>query len=392
MADQEVLYHILEYLHTLSSSSTSSSSSTLSTTCTEITTLLEKEFSLSYTPETFRQYSTYPVPLNKIIEAGKNALNVKSFQQTVDEVSTNTKFEAFKDTVEQKGFFQGTTEGSLEYLQRYAKLVHKFQEKAASAGPDQVELQRQAEEAKLKGNTAIAAKDFKGALNFYSEAIRLSSDGPSSHVYYCNRAAAYCYLNNYEEAVQDCLSSIALSPDYVKAFSRLGLAYYHQEKFQEALDAYERAAELEPDNSATKDSIRQVKSKIKKASNKSAATTTGGAGGLDGLPGGAAGLSGLMGNPAMKKALDQVGGTSGLANLMKDPQMMAMAQQMMKDPAMMQQAMSMLGGGGGAGGGMPDMSALAGLMGGLGGGAGGDVPSSSSAGKGGKKPFKGFEE
>eukprot|EP01039_Chlorochromonas_danica_P009660 gene9660-10680_t len=355
MADQEVIYHILEYLHSLPSSSSSKRA--------EITALLEKEFSISYTPETFRQYSTYPVPLNKIIEAGKNALNVKSFQETVDEVSTNTKFEAFKETVEQKGFFQGTTEGSLEYLQRYAKLVHKFQEKAASAGPDQAELERQAEEAKLKGNTAIAAKDFNAALSFYSESIRLSSDGPNSHVYYCNRAAAYCYLNLYEEAVQDCLSSIALSPDYVKAFSRLGLAYYHQEKFQEALDAYERAAELEPDNSATKDSIRQIKTKIKKASNKSAATTTGGAGGLDGLPGGAAGLSGLMGNPAMKKALDQVGGTSGLANLMKDPQMMAMAQQMMKDPAMMQQAMSMLGGGGGgAGGGMPDMSALAGLM------------------------------
>ena len=42
----------------------------------------------------------------------------------------------------------------------------------------------------------------------------------------------------------------------------------------------------------------------------------------------------------------------GLAGLMKDPQMMAMAQNMMKNPAMLQQAMSMMGGGaGGAPGG-----------------------------------------
>jgi hypothetical protein len=63
---------------------------------------------------------------------------------------------------------------------------------------------------------------------------------------------------------------------------------------------------------------------------------------------------------------------------MKDPQMMAMAQKMMQNPAALQQAMSMLGG---SGGGMPDLSAMAGLMGG---GNPGAKPK--------KGQFKGFEE
>lgn len=385
MADSQIIFHILEYLNSLKAVGANADS------IDTITSLLESEFSVSYNAESFQQYSTYPVDLAAIIEAGKASLKAKSFVEMEVDAKANPKFGAFYDTVVSRGYFNNSEEGSLEYLQRYAKLVSKFHEKAATAGPSKLELEQQAEELKVKGNAAISAKDYAAAANFYTDAITASSEGPNSHVYFCNRAAAYCYLNRYEDAVNDCLSSVALSPDYVKAFSRMGLAYYHLEKYQEALEAYERAAELEPENSATKDSIRQVKNKLKKTAVAKPAASGEPAGAL---PGGGAGLSGLMNNPAMKKALDHVGGTSGLANLMKDPQMMAMAQQMMKDPAMMQQAMAMLGGGGAGGaGGMPDLSSLAGLMGGMGGGApsSGSVPSSSSASKG-KKPFKGFEE
>lgn len=56
---------------------------------------------------------------------------------------------------------------------------------------------------------------------------------------------------------------------------------------------------------------------------------------------------------------------------------MAMAQKMMQNPAALQQAMSMLGGNGG---GMPDLSAMAGLMGG------------NAGAKPKKGQFKGFED
>lgn len=391
MADQnETLYLILEYLQSLKDADKGNVDD-----IDTISSLIESQFNITIEPATFRKYSTAPVGLSEVVAAGKTALNLRNYDIALEEAKKNPKFDSFVDAVVQRGYFEGTEEGSVEYMQRHAKLVAKFHDKVLPSGPSQAELEKQAEELKIKGNSAINSKDYEAAVNFYTEALKLSSEGPNSHVYHSNRAAAYCHLNRYQDAVDDCLSCLALSPDYVKAYSRLGLAYFFLEKYQEAVDAYERALELEPDNKATQDSLKQAKNKLKKKQTSSAAPTTSPAAD-SGLPGGLPGMAGLMGNPAMKKALDQVGGPAGLSNLMKDPQMMAMAQQMMKDPQMMQQAMSMLGGAGGGGGGMPDLSALAGMMGGLG-GLGGDppsssssVPSSSSSKK--KGGFKGFEE
>lgn len=375
MSDQfEVIYSVLEYLNALKEQGKNADA------IDTITGLIESEFpDASLSADNFKKYSFYPQSLQEIFAAGKNTLSSKVFSESLAEAKSDPKFETFLDAVVKRGYFEGAEEGSQEYLQRYAKLLQKYKAKVAS-GPSTAELEQQAEDLKFKGNAAINAKDYEGAIKYYTEALQLSSEGPNSHVYYSNRAAAYCHLNRYQESVDDCLSSVALSPDYVKAYSRLGLSYFFLEKYQDAVDAYERAAELEPDNKATQDSLRQARNKLSKKSKTAPAASPSDL--AAGLP---PGMNGLMNNPAMKKAMDQVGGAAGLSSLMRDPQMMAMAQQMMKDPAMMQQAMSMLGGGGE---GMPDMSALAGLMGG-GGGAPQSAPSSSSGKKGG---FKGFEE
>lgn len=49
------------------------------------------------------------------------------------------------------------------------------------------------------------------------------------------RAAAYTQINRYDEAIEDCLKSIEIDPSYSKAYSRLGLVYYAQGKYDEAL-------------------------------------------------------------------------------------------------------------------------------------------------------------
>ncbi|PKA58355.1 Serine/threonine-protein phosphatase 5 [Apostasia shenzhenica] len=60
---------------------------------------------------------------------------------------------------------------------------------------------------------------------------------------FCNKngehsleAAAYTQMEKYTEAITDCLKSIEIDPDYSKAFSRLGLAYYNQGNYFEALE------------------------------------------------------------------------------------------------------------------------------------------------------------
>jgi hypothetical protein len=47
------------------------------------------------------------------------------------------------------------------------------------------------------GNQAISGKDYRKAVDLYSQAISLASRGPNSHIYYCNRAAAWSHLEEH---------------------------------------------------------------------------------------------------------------------------------------------------------------------------------------------------
>lgn len=49
------------------------------------------------------------------------------------------------------------------------------------------------------------------------------------------RAAAYTQIQMYTEAIIDCLKSIDINPNYSKAYSRLGLAYYAQGNYSDAI-------------------------------------------------------------------------------------------------------------------------------------------------------------
>ena len=135
---------------------------------------------------------------------------------------------------------------------------------ATAVESNNAEVEKQAEEYKSQGNAAISAKNYLEAAVLYSKALKLSVDGPNSHIYYSNRAAAYCHLGKYQEAVNDCKSCLALSADYVKAYSRLGLSYFFLEQYEDAVEAYKRAVELEPDNKASLDSLRQAQNKLTK--------------------------------------------------------------------------------------------------------------------------------
>lgn len=43
-------------------------------------------------------------------------------------------------------------------------------------------------------------------------------------------------MRKYDEAIKDCLKSIEIDPNYSKAYSRLGLAYYAQGKYSDAIN------------------------------------------------------------------------------------------------------------------------------------------------------------
>jgi small glutamine-rich tetratricopeptide repeat-containing protein alpha len=334
---------------------------------------LEKVFGVdTNSAEDFAALSFYPTTtLDDVVTAGKEKMGlVGNFSVALEDAKTDESFASFVENVAKRGFFDGCEEGSVEYLKRQAKLVKKFQDKAQSGGAatkaKKEKDEAAAEEEKGQGNAAMVAKDYDLAIKHYTEAISLSKDGPNSHVYLSNRAAAYCNKKDYQMAVNDCEAAIALQPTYGKAVSRLGLSYYFLGNYEKAVESYEMSVSLEPDNKASAEALEKAKKKL----NKTGATPSrgsrggptppggtpdlsslmgalGGGGGGGGMPDGMGGmppggLQGLLDNPAMMSMAQE---------MMKNPAAMAKAQEMMKDPAAMQKAMSMMGGMGGMGGG-----------------------------------------
>ena len=155
-------------------------------------------------------------------------------------------FQKFMDTLKERGFFAGLSEGSEEWEARQRKARAKFDlrsKAAAGSSPDKKQVAAQdelrhrlaqetkrmedAEAAKTKGNAFLSAKNFADAVSSYSEAVRL---WPTNAVYYSNRAAAYTHMQMYEEAIADCTKAVELKPDFSKAYSRLGTAHFQATK------------------------------------------------------------------------------------------------------------------------------------------------------------------
>eukprot|EP01133_Synstelium_polycarpum_P015616 gene15616-18556_t len=191
-------------------------------------------------------------------------------------------------------------------------------------------LKEAAEKLKMEGNTKLSSHDYQGALDCYTRAI--AYDGTNA-IYYANRSSAYSNLKKYQEASQDADEAIKRNPGYGKAYFRLGSAKVSLGEYQAAVDAYNKAIELEPTNDVYRSSLAAAESKL--------ANPLAGIGGMPDL--GGMDLGSLMNNPMLKNMAQ---------NLFQDPQMRAMmengnlqdmAKNVMSNPDMLQQMMGMLG-------------------------------------------------
>ena len=121
---------------------------------------------------------------------------------------------------------------------------------------------RQADEYKDSGNAYMKNKKYEEALHEYNLAIEISADGPNSHIYYSNRAAAHCYLGQYAEAAYDCRKSIELNDSYEKAYSRYGLSLFFLGEYELSIDAYRKSLDLAPDNKASLSYLAKAKTRL----------------------------------------------------------------------------------------------------------------------------------
>ena len=108
-----------------------------------------------------------------------------------------------------------------------------------------LEMRSQAEKFKQEGNTQVQeAHDYKKAVESYTAAIAIVK---TNFIYYNNRAAAHIFAGEYQQAIQDCDTSLGLK-DNVRAYSRKATALGESGDIDAAFSNIEKALLLAPED------------------------------------------------------------------------------------------------------------------------------------------------
>ncbi|KAJ6036203.1 Small glutamine-rich tetratricopeptide repeat-containing protein 2 [Penicillium herquei] len=192
-----------------------------------------------------------------------------------------------------------------------------------------------AESDKLKseGNALMSRKDYAGAVEQYSKALEIA---PGNPIYLSNRAAAYSASSQHEKAAEDAELAVAVDPKYSKAWSRLGLARFDMGDYHAAKEAYEKGIEAEGNggSEAMKRGLETSSRKIEEASRATEPPSEE----LDTAPGASRGAGGMPDLSALAGMMGGGGGGGGmpdLGSLMSNPMFSSMAQNLMSNPDML---------------------------------------------------------
>ncbi|KAI5819788.1 glutamine-rich cytoplasmic protein [Pyronema omphalodes] len=278
------------------------------------------------------------------------------------EVATQCIADAFKVDPEDQAAVNDAL-GGQSLLSIYNVFEQMKGKKAASkpaaaptpaAGPKQPTDAEKAEAdaLKSKGNAAIQAKDYKAAVDFYSQALKII---PAHPVYLSNRAAAYSSLNDFDNAIKDAELAVDTDPTYSKAWSRLGHARFSKGDHRGAMEAYKAGIDAEGNGGTQLLKIGYETAKKKVEAEEALQSPRGGAAGAgaDDFD-----LSSILNNPAlannpMLEAAKNID-PNELKNMMNNPMIQNMMNSMLGggpngglDPSkLMAMAEKFLGGGG----------------------------------------------
>ncbi|XP_073122000.1 TPR repeat-containing thioredoxin TTL1-like isoform X1 [Henckelia pumila] len=117
--------------------------------------------------------------------------------------------------------------------------------------------------ARVRGNDLFKSERFTEACSAYGEGLRLD---PLNPVLYCNRAACWFKLGQWEQSVDDCNQALRIQPNYTKALLRRAASNSKQlEHWNEALRDYELLRKELPDDKEVAESLFHVQVALKKS-------------------------------------------------------------------------------------------------------------------------------
>ncbi|KAK7205547.1 hypothetical protein BZA70DRAFT_162231 [Myxozyma melibiosi] len=125
---------------------------------------------------------------------------------------------------------------------------------------------RELERKKNEGNEAFKRGDLQSALDLYSAALAIdpANKGTNSKLY-SNRATVNMRLNRFEDVIADCDAALALDPEFIKVRRTRARALGKLERWEEAKQEFQKAAEAEPSDSNIRAELREAELELKKS-------------------------------------------------------------------------------------------------------------------------------
>jgi stress-induced-phosphoprotein 1 len=208
--------------------------------------------------------------------------------------------------------------------------------------------------AKARGNDAFVKGDFAAAVTAFTEAIE---QDPTDAVFYSNRSGAYASLKQFDKALQDANKCVELKPEFIKGYSRQGVAHFGLNQLAEAKAAYETGLKRDASNSTLLEGLKDVEARQRAPPR----------------PSGGEGLGGMFGpdmfvklqnDPVTREYLKDPSFVSKISQLQSNPNNLG---SMLSDPRLSKALgvilgvdLQAMGGGAGGAGGFPGAAAAGG--------------------------------
>ncbi|KAJ0452926.1 putative tetratricopeptide-like helical domain superfamily, Thioredoxin domain-containing protein [Helianthus annuus] len=116
--------------------------------------------------------------------------------------------------------------------------------------------------ARARGNDLFKSERFTEACSAYGEGLKFD---PSNSILYCNRAACWFKLGQFERSLDDCNQALLNHPNYTKALLRRAATYTKLERWAESVSDYEVLRRELPDNNDIAESLFHAQVALKKS-------------------------------------------------------------------------------------------------------------------------------
>lgn len=113
----------------------------------------------------------------------------------------------------------------------------------------------ESDEFRTRGNTALKEGKIDEAIQHFTEGIEKYNDDV---FLLSNRSAAYGSKGEWGKALEDAQRATEIRPQWGKAHSRLALALFKLNRYEESIKAYNQALSCDPSNTELSTNIRTV--------------------------------------------------------------------------------------------------------------------------------------